>query len=59
MFAECCENAGRFEEGRRAWTLVLRADPGNRRAREGLIRCLEGLGRYDEAARERANLPPR
>jgi tetratricopeptide (TPR) repeat protein len=56
MFATCCEKTGRFVEAGRAYELILRTDPKNRPAIEGLVRCLEEVGEYDEAAEARKML---
>jgi tetratricopeptide (TPR) repeat protein len=53
MFATCCERLRRFTDAARAYRLVLRSDPRNRPAIEGLIRCLEAAGEYEDAAETR------
>jgi len=59
MFAECREKERRFDEARRAYELILKSDPDDSHALQGLVRCLEGMGKYDEASRVRARLPQR
>jgi len=50
MFAECCEKLGRIAEAGRAYQIMAQADPTDRGALEGLIRCLQATGKYEEAA---------
>ncbi len=57
MFAECCEKTGRFQEGGQAYEQALTVEPENTRALEGYIRCLEKVGRWDDAAEARKRLP--
>ncbi len=56
MFADCCEKTGRPAEAGKAYLMILRKDPQNRPALEGLIRCYEATGNYDEAAKVRRQL---
>ena len=53
MFATACEKSGRVIEAERVYQLVLRTDAKNRPALEGLIRCLEHRGEYEQAAETR------
>jgi 4-amino-4-deoxy-L-arabinose transferase-like glycosyltransferase len=59
MFAACCEKTGRFQEAGKAYELTLKVEPDNVDALEGLIRCLEATGRWDDAAQARKRLPPK
>jgi TolA-binding protein len=59
MFADCCEKTGRFNEGAQAYRMVLKSAPDDARALNGLVRCLEATGKYDEAAQVRARMPAR
>jgi 4-amino-4-deoxy-L-arabinose transferase-like glycosyltransferase len=56
MFADCCEKTGRPAEAGKAYLMILRKDPANRPALEGLLRCYEATGNYDEAAKVRKQL---
>ncbi len=56
MYADCCEKLGRPREAGGMYSLVLRTEPNNRRALEGLIRCYEATGHPDEAAEARKRL---
>jgi predicted TPR repeat methyltransferase len=53
MFSDYCERTGRFEEAAKAYEMILYAEPGDVKDQEGLIRCLEALSRYDDAASAR------
>jgi tetratricopeptide (TPR) repeat protein len=57
MFADCCEKLGRPNEAGVAYQMVLRVQPDNRSALEGLIRCFEATGQYEKAAEARKHLP--
>lgn len=57
MFADCSEKTGRFQEAGMAYEIILKSEPENERALEGYIRCLESVGRWDDANEARKRLP--
>jgi tetratricopeptide (TPR) repeat protein len=57
LFADCCERTSRFNEAGRAFELMLKSDPNDERALKGYIRCLEALGRWEDALEARKRLP--
>jgi tetratricopeptide (TPR) repeat protein len=56
LTGECLERTGRPRDAIRAYQTVLQAQPGNTAALEGLARCYEATGNYQEAQRIRDQL---